>query len=341
MTLILDNDDVLAAADMSVIISALEEAMAIESLGGVDSVPRINLPAGAGGFLRVMPVVISDLDLMGLKAFNSNKGGAVRYLICVWAINSGELLALVDASALTAIRTGAVTGVAQRAIAAGRFDGEVGVIGSGMEARTNLEAICAVSAITGIKVYSPRQEKRERFAAAMASSLEIDARAVDSPAEAAGAGTVLVATNTGVNSGCLALEADWLPARGHVNAIGSTMPSLREVDEAAFGRADMVVLDTLDAVEESGDLRAAVERDLWDASRVRPLMDFFGDGTRPAPNDGDQLTIFKSVGTGLQDLVAAKAIFDTACQLGIGREADVLSAKQFENLTAPTVGQGD
>jgi alanine dehydrogenase len=340
MTLVLDNNDVLAAADMTTVISALEEAMAVEARGGVDTVPRINLGAGSGGFFRVMPAVIEELDLMGLKAFNASKDGTVRYLIGLWAVSSGELLALVDASELTAIRTGAVTGVAQAAVAGGHFDEEVGVIGSGLEARTNLEAICAVADVGAVKIFSPRRERREAFAREMSARLGVEVRAVAHPAEAADAPTVLVATNTGVGSGVLALEAGWVRSQGHVNTIGSTMPDLREVDSATFGRADVIVLDTLDSVEESGDLLDAAAGGHWVGDKVHPLSAYFTGAASAPQNDGSQLTVFKSVGTALQDLVAAKAIYEVARERGLGHETQVLSEKQFEGLTATPVAEG-
>jgi ornithine cyclodeaminase/alanine dehydrogenase len=327
MTLLLDNAEVVSAVHMPTMIGALESAMAVDARGGVASVPRINLPVGDKGFFRVMPVVIEELDVMGLKAFNSGADGTVRYLVGLWGVRSGELLALVDASYLTAARTGAVTGVAQRALTDGHE--VVGLIGSGLEARTNLEAICAVSPVRSVKVFSPRPERREQFAAEMSEKLDVEIVAVGSPDEAADAQTVLVATNTGPGTGRIALEDKCLGTAEHVNTIGSTMSALREVDGAAFGRAALVVLDTLDAPAESGDLQAAAEGGHWDEAKVHWLSDVVA-GERPA---ADGLTIFKSVGTGLQDIVAAKAVHDVALERGLGREVDFLGGKQFEGIT--------
>jgi alanine dehydrogenase len=327
MTLVLDNAEVVAAADMPAVIDALEHAMTVDARGGVASVPRINLPVGEHGFFRVMPAVAEELDVMGLKAFNSGAGGTVRYLIGLWRVSSGELLGLLDASTLTAIRTGAVTGVAQRALT--RDHHEVGVIGSGLEARTNLEAICAVAPVGRVKVFSPRPGRREQFALEMSDRLGIEVVPVDSPQHAADAQTVLVATNTGAGSGVIALEASWLDGAAHVNTIGSTMSALREVDGATFGRADLVVLDTLDAPAESGDLQAAAAEGHWDDSKVRWLPDVVA-GAAEIPSG---LTVFKSVGTALQDVVAAKAVYDVALERGLGRVIEFLGGKQFEGIT--------
>jgi ornithine cyclodeaminase/alanine dehydrogenase len=268
------------------------------------------------------------MDVMGLKAFNSNTAGGVRYMVALWAASSGELLALLDASYLTAARTGAVTGVAQRVIAGDRGGDEVGVVGSGLEARTNLEAICAVGDVHRVKVFSPNPERRALFAREMTERLGVEVSPVDTAQEAADAPTVLVATNTGAGSGILALEAGWLRSAGHVATIGSTMPSLREVDGETFGRADLVVLDTLHAVGESGDLIAAAAEGHWDDAKVHGLPAVV-DGQGPASNGTPALTVFKSVGTALQDMIAAKAIYDVAVERGLGREIDFLAEKAF------------
>jgi len=328
MTLILDNDEVSSAADLPTIIDNLEKAMALEAAGGIETVPRVNLPFSPKGFFRVMPAVIESLDLMGLKVFNSSRASDVRYLIGLWSIETGELRALLDANHLTAIRTGAVTAMAHRAIAGHRSAERIGVIGSGLEARTNLEAICAVSELRQARVFSPNPERREAFAAEMEGKLGIEVVAVGSAEEAADSPLILVATNTGIGRERIALEADWVPASAHVDSIGSTMPALREVDERLFGRADLVVLDTIDATEESGDLIAARAAGEWPVEKVRSLASLFDPEADRPPRSGE-LTVFKSVGTAVQDLVAAEAIVRVAAAEGLGRDVDLLCGKEF------------
>lgn len=327
MTLIVDNDAVVASIDMRRLVTSLEAAFRIEARGGAHSVPRINLEAGSRGFLRVMPVVVPELDIMGLKAFNrSPETNGVRYVIALWSVGAGELLALVDASYLTAARTGAVTAVATRAMTANRDVGELGVIGSGLEARTNLEAICAAQPIDRVRAFSPNPERRARFAEEMSARLGIDVVPVPSAREAADAPLVLTATDTGPN-GPVALKGEWLRPDAHVSTIGSTMPSLREVDAETFARAGLVVVDTPHAVDESGDLIDAVEQGAWDESAVVELRHLVAGGMPPGTWDG--ITVFKSVGTGLQDIIAAHAIYRTALDRGLGSTVDFLAEKAF------------
>jgi alanine dehydrogenase len=328
MTLLLDNATVTASVDMARMVDVIEQGLAIEARHGVHSVPRVNLPAGDTGFFRLMPAVIPELDLIGLKAFNSNPRMGVHYLIALWSLTEGELLTLVDASYLTAARTGAVTAVAHRALTRGRGFREVGVIGSGLEARTNLEAICAVTEVERVKVFSPNQDRRVRFAREMSDRLEIEIVPVDSGEAAADAESVLVATNTGIDSGVVALDGRWLRSKGHINTIGSTMPGLREVGAETFALADVVVLDTRHALTESGDLQAAVSGGHWDDSKAIELATLISDQTESVDREA-RLTLFKSVGTALQDVLAAKAVYETARERSLGQRVNLLIEKAF------------
>jgi ornithine cyclodeaminase/alanine dehydrogenase len=324
MTLLLTDADVRAVADLPAMIDAIQDALVVESRGGVQIVPRINFGL-QDGFLRFMPAVIEELDLMGFKAFDA-KFPTARYLIAIFRPSTGELDALVDAAYLTALRTGATTGLATRLMTGPDGCREVGVIGSGLEARTNLAATIAVRDVERVLVYSRSPDKREAFAADIRDQHGIDARAVTTPQEAAGAKCVLAATNTGFG-GPVALEGAWLRPDAHVNTIGATAPNLREVDPETFARAGAIVVDTEHAGPECGDLIAAQEAGTWPADRVTTLPDVAGQGDDWIRPDG--VSVFKSVGTAVQDLAAAHAVTVAARERGIGTEFGLLSAKMF------------
>jgi alanine dehydrogenase len=323
VTLVLSDAEVQDACDMRVLIDAIEHATEIEARGGVQIVPRINFGI-ENGFFRLMPAVIEELDVMGLKAFDA-KFPEARYLIAVFIPSTGELDCLIDAAYLTAARTGATTGVATRWMTAQDGCLEVGVIGSGLEARTNLEAVLTVRQVERVKIFSPNPERRARFAREVVERFDLDAVAVDSAAEAADAPCVIAATNTGAN-GPIALHGAWLRDGAHLNTIGATAPVLREVDAATFERAAAIVLDTEHADAECGDIIAAKEARTWDARRVSTLTELVGSG-QPSAHEG--LTVFKSVGTAVQDLAAAAAVGRVARERGVGRELDILSPKMF------------
>jgi ornithine cyclodeaminase/alanine dehydrogenase len=324
MTLLLSDEDVREVATMKGLVEAIRSALEVEAAGGVQIVPRINFSI-AQGFFRVMPVVIEELDLMGFKAFDA-KGREARYLVALFRPSTGELDSLVDGAYLTAARTGATTGVATDLMTADDGCLEVGVIGSGLEARTNLAAVAAVRKVERVKAYSPSPERRERFAADVREQFAIEAIAVETPEEAADAPCVIAATNTGFN-GPVALKGEWLRDDAHLNTIGATTPSLHEADPVTFARASQIVLDTEHAGLECGDILMAEEAGMWPHERVAVLTQLLGQ--RDAYERPSGLTVFKSVGTAVQDLVAAGAVVAQARARGIGREVDVLSAKLF------------
>ena len=255
MTLLLTNSDVEQATDIKTQIDRIEQGLREEARGAVELPPRLNL-ATTSGFFRVMPTVMRDSGLMGYKVFHGSVQHGVRYLIAVYDEKDGRLLSLMDAAYLTATRTGATTGVATKYMAPPKAR-TVGVIGSGLEATTNLQAACAVRPIEAGKVFSPTQANRERFATRMSELLGINLSAVTTPEEAvSGVDIVVVATNTTGVGDLIAYRGRWMETGSHVNSIGSTGLQLREIDAETFQRAERIVVDSRVQMEgESGDLK--------------------------------------------------------------------------------------
>jgi ornithine cyclodeaminase/alanine dehydrogenase-like protein (mu-crystallin family) len=329
VTLLLSDADVRGACDIRALVNALEGGLRREAKSGAAIIPeRVNLGV-SDTFLRVMPAILPESGLMGLKFFQGSTARGVRYVVAVCLIETGEVLALIDAAYLTAARTGATSGVATRLMA--REDAStVGVIGSGLEAETNLTAVCGVRNITDVTVYSRSAERRGDFARRMSERLLVPVTAVESPEVAVrDRDLVVVATNTGPG-GPVAYQGEWLADGQHVVSIGSTTPALREIDEATLLGADIVVFDR-DAAEmapESGDVTAAfATAPGWTAAV--PLAEVLAGrvkGRRATPDR----TVFKSVGTAAQDLLAASFVYQEARRLGIGRDVgDVAAPKLF------------
>ncbi len=329
MTLLLRDRDVRVLCDMAGMIDAVEEGLRSEAKGPGAVLPgRLNL-GHRDVFLRVMPVLLPEAGLMGLKFFQGSMARGVRYIVALSSLESGEVVALLDSAYLTAARTGATSAVATRLLS--REDSRaVGLIGSGLEAETNLEAVCCVRPVEQVKVYSRSPQRREAFATRMAGRLGVRITAVDSEPEAvAGADIVVVATNTGPG-GRTACHGEHLQPGQHVVSIGSTTPALREIDTAVFRRADLVVFDAefSQIREESGDVAALVSQTPgWNSALSLNQMLAGSAPGRSAPED---ITLFKSVGTAAQDLIGASYIVQEARRRGTGTEVDeIATAKQF------------
>jgi ornithine cyclodeaminase/alanine dehydrogenase len=194
----------------------------------------------------------------------------------------------------------------------------VGIIGSGSEARTELEALAAVRAVGAARVFSPTPERRERFAREMGERLGIDVTPAGSPQEAIdGCDLVIAATYTKDRGP--ALLGEWLGPGVHVNSVGSTLPSQRELDEAVWALADRVVVDARAVLTESGDAIAARAAGTLDEGRVVELHDVV-TGAQAGRTDPAQTTLYKSVGTPLQDLAVAALVYEGARERGLGTE---------------------
>jgi ornithine cyclodeaminase/alanine dehydrogenase len=325
MTLLLDQDDVLTNLDMSALISVIERGLHEEASGELAMPPRMNIPMNHG-LLRVMPVAMNGSGLFGFKVFHTSKTGA-RYLVAVYEQEGGELLALVDGDHLTAARTGATAGVAAKYLA--REDSSlVGVIGAGEEARTNFAAIHAVRPVERVRVFSPREARREAFAAEVRAKYGVEVTAVDRPEDAvAGVDIAIVATNTMNAPDPIAFRGEWMEPGMHVSSIGSTMPILRELDSDTFARAELLVVDAPAQMEEEcGDVIAAVEAGVY--GEPVPLSELVA-GNAPGRESDDQITLFKSVGTAMQDVAAAFAVYETVRASGGGHAFDLLHLKEF------------
>lgn len=326
MAILLSDADVRAATDMTAMVDAVEAALKEEAVGQVDLPPRMNLIRD-GAFLRIMPARMDGTGLLGYKAFHGSMSKGVRYLVVLCSALDGEILALVDAAYLTAARTGATSGVATRYMARSG-PATVGVIGSGLEADTNLTAVAAVRELTHVKVYSRTPERREVFAATMSPRLGVPVAAAASPEEAVrGVDIVLIATNTGMN-GPVAYDSSWMEPAQHIVSIGSTSPFLRELDPKCFTTADRLVVDAdpEQITQESGDACAASGDDLARLHHAELLSAVVHKGVVNTGDDG--ISLFKSVGTAAQDLIAAKSVLDMAVTLGLGREIGEVAARK-------------
>jgi ornithine cyclodeaminase/alanine dehydrogenase-like protein (mu-crystallin family) len=316
VTLILSDKDVRGIADMPALVDSLEQGLRAEAVGPGAILPeRMNLALGAT-LLRVMPAILPAAGVLGLKFFYGSLDEGVRYAVMVCAIDSGEVLAVIDAAYLTALRTGATSGVATRHLA--RPDARtVGLIGSGLEAETNLAGVCAVREIDMVRVYSRDPVRRSEFALRMSERLGITIEPAGTVEQAvARADVVVVATNTG-RDGDVAFRGSGLEAGQHVVSIGSTATFLREIDEETLLRPDMVVFDAPPAQvgHESGDVMALLaQRPDWAPDGV--LGDVLSG--RLARTGSGQVTLFKSVGTAAQDLIAGLALYQTATVRGVG-----------------------
>jgi ornithine cyclodeaminase len=291
----------------------VEASLKARAEGRAIDVPRVRARAPAGT-LHVLEAAAPDLNLIGYKAYYSNPGKGARYHVHLFDTVSGQLVAMIEASHLGMVRTGAASGVATRYMA--REDAAVvGMIGAGKQAVGQLEAVCAVRKIRAVKVFSRNPERAREFCAALRHRLGVKMDVVSQVADAVqGADIINVITKAATP----VLLGEWLEPGQHINAAGSNALTRRELDNAAITRCARVVVDSRGtARNECGDLLPLVEsgRLDWDAL---PELGEVIVGRMPGRKSRDEITLYESHGMGIQDIYTGHHVLDVARKQGIG-----------------------
>ena len=316
MALFLTEREVVELLPMNECIDVLDEAFAHAGAGQVEIKPRsrIRMP---NGFFHFMSASDAEHGVFGYKAYPSFAGpGGSKFLVMLYDFETGQLLALLEAGRLGQIRTGAASGLATKYMA--RADAStVAVFGSGFQARTQLEAVCAARDIRQARVYSRRGERREEFARQMSERLNLDVQPVDSPQDCI-AGADVVVTITSARDPVF--EGAGLSPGAHVNAAGGNHWQRREVDEDTVTRSDVIVVDDLDqAKAECGDLLWLEARGSFRWDMAHELQEVAAGRVQGRPSP-DSITLFESMGVALEDIAAAQLVYRKAVERGMGQE---------------------
>lgn len=270
---------------------------------------------GPVSWMRIMGGNVTELDLTGYKEFH-RVGQRVRYHVSLFRESTADALGIVDGRRITSLRTSSTAAVAVRHWAQGRSV-RVGLIGSGEEAREGLRALHGAVDVVRAVVFSPTPANREAFAASMTEKLGIEVTAVASAQEVADDCDVLyVATSSHHEAFLHKADVENVPM---IAAIGSTMPAHRELFGDVFTDATVVV-DTLDALHESGDCIEAVAEG-WDPRTAVELSTYLG-----AEPSASRRTVFKSIGSVEQDLVLAHHLLQAAQKLDRGVITDPIGS---------------
>jgi len=325
MTLVLREDDVRAILTMPDTITILEAAFRRQGQDETRNQPRrrVVLPDGRG-VLHTMSAFVpgqpgrpeaSGPGLFGLKTYTTFKEG-MRFAVLLFSAADGALLAIIEADWLGQTRTGAASGLASKYMAR-QYVQTLGVIGTGLQARTQVVAVSAVRAFERILVYGRDAGRRAAFAAEMTRETGVDASPV-ADAEAAVREADVVITMTTAHDPDL--RGAWLKPGAHVNAAGVNWASRREVDDETVERSTVVAVDTLDQARiEAGDLilPAAVGRFDWE--RAVELGAIVAGNVSGRPS-AEAITLFKSVGVALEDVAVAGLVYARARERGLGSE---------------------
>jgi len=323
VALLLNRKDVVNLLNMADAISAVEEAFRELAAGRVDMPQRaaVHVPAHRGLHLS-MPAWVGGGGL-GIKVVTVYPDNPSKHhmptVLAIVLLNDAETgrpVALMDAGYMTAVRTGAVSGVATKYMArAGART--VGVFGAGVQAETQIEAVCAVRRIEAATVYDVDEGRAKDYASKMSARCSIAVRVASSARDAVEGQDVIVTASTAREP---VFDGSWLVPGQHINAVGAHTSSTRELDTRTVVRS-LFVADLPEAcLVEAGELIIPIAEGAIGRDHIRAGLADVVSGATPGRETDADITLFKSVGLALQDVAVARLVYDRARSNGAGRE---------------------
>lgn len=334
MAIVLTESDVKSLISMDDLIGSMEAALAEFSARRVQQPLRTVLQVGGPkAFFGVMPAFVPSLPALGTKmvtVFASNaEKGLPTHLATITLLDpqTGALLALLDGRYVTEARTAAVSAVSVRHLA-GKEAGVLALIGSGVQARSHLEAIGRVRSLRQVRVWSRSADRREAFAREMqpqpqgthrrntaAAHIEVPIVTCGSAREAVEGADIVALVTAARNP---VVRSEWIAAGAHICAVGACRPDQREMDAALVARGRLYVDSREGALAEAGDVVLAIKDGAIDASHIVGELGEVVSRTLAGRQKDDEVTIFKSLGMAVEDVAAAHLAYTRARQQGRG-----------------------
>jgi len=320
--LILSHAEVEQLLPMSECISAMEDAFTALARGEAHQPLRtIFRPPEVKGVMAMMPTFCArPSPLFGLKAICVFPGNAAiskdahQGGVMLFDGNTGEPLALVNASAITAIRTAAVSGLATRLLAR-EAAGDLAIIGAGVQARPHLIAMNCVRPLRRVRIASHSFVSAQTFANEMQPHCAILIEPVETAAAAVRGADIIVTATTSRDP---VLNREWISSGAHINAIGTYSPKAREVDTATIVAATMFVDRRESALNEAGDYLIPANEGAIGPEHIRADLGEVLTGVHPGRTSPGEITLFKSLGLAIEDLAAAALVYQKAREANAG-----------------------
>ena len=320
--LVLSHTEVLELLPIKECIAVMREALIALAAGKVHQPLRtIIRPPDANGVMGLMPSYKSgDSAAFGLKAICVFPGNPAKGLdshqgaVLLFSAETGELLAMMNASAITAIRTAAISGVATDLLA--RVDaGNLAMLGSGVQARAHLVAMSHVRFIKRCRIASRHIEHARKFAEEMRPDFPFALEPVETIEEALDGADLIVTATTAVEP---IVSREWISAGAHLNVVGSSTPNAREVDSETMAAASLFVDRRESTINEAGDYLFAARDGLIGPSHICAEIGEVLKGDKPGRKSPDEITLFKSLGLATSDLFAGEYVYRRAKESSVG-----------------------
>ncbi|MFW9805699.1 MAG: ornithine cyclodeaminase family protein [Candidatus Thorarchaeota archaeon] len=327
-TIILTQSEVQACLSMKEAIKAVKVAYSAFAQGRVQmpSVQHLDIHQ-YNGEVDVKSGFVEDFGLMGTKIssgfYENHKKGLPPGIavIILLDLETSMPLAIMDGSHITAYRTGAAGAVAAEVLA--RKDSKrVGIVGTGTQGRMQLLALKELFDIQDVKVWNIERNSAEKYRDEMTKKLSVDIQVVETPNDVVSQADILV---TVTPSRKALVSADVIHEGLHINAIGADGPGKQELDPLIMTRASRIVVDSLAQCREIGEIQHALRKGLISESRIHGEIGEIINGTKAGRESADEITIFDSTGLSAQDIAAAKIVYETAKERGLGKKIDLFN----------------
>ena len=311
-------------AAMEDVLSSLARGQAVQPLRSV-----LRLPDGKGAF-GVMPGQVSKPNAFGIKVitvFPGNEGtkyDSHQGAVLLFEPEHGTIVAVMDAASVTGIRTAAVSAVATRLLAK-EDAGDLAILGSGVQARSHLEAMRAVRTIKRLRIWSRNEANARSFAEWAGHRFGTTAEVLPTAREAV-AGADIVCTTT--SSKVPILAGEWLSPGAHLNVVGSSLPAAREVDAEAVKRSRLFTDRMESALNEAGDFLLAKKEGVVDDSHILGEIGELLIGTKAGRTSDRDITMFKSLGLAVEDVASAHVVWTEAERRNAGTVVELGGIKE-------------
>jgi ornithine cyclodeaminase/alanine dehydrogenase len=325
MPLMLTRDDVAKVLTMPDCMDVVEKAFAELSNGTAVLPLRIPI-APPDGLSLYMPAYLKDQGALACKVVTVYKNNPARHglpvvigKVLVQDPASGDVVCIMDGGYLTAVRTGAASGVATKYLARPDDGQVVSIFGGGVQAEMQLEAVACARKLSKAIVYDISAEAAKKFASDMGKRLGLTVEVATSPEQALEADIICTATS----SPTPIFDGSKVKDGVHINGIGSHTPNARELDTEIVKRSTFIADATDACLAEAGDIMIPIEAGELDASHIKADLGEIVTGKKPGRSNAAEITLFKSNGLAIQDVATAKLVYDKALAAGIGKNVDV------------------
>jgi alanine dehydrogenase len=327
MVLLLSKSPVNSILSMAESIGAVEDAFREFALGTATMPTRLGLSIPEKqGWLGVMPAYLAHAGSLTTKVVTVYQNNATRHgipnvlaAVILNNVETGRVEAIMEGSQITAMRTGAVSGVATKYLARTNAK-RLGIFGAGVQARRQFQAVREVREIRSVSVYDTRKEMTRDFIAEITARADVKVSVASTPEEVVRDSDIIVTATT---SATPVFNGRNIKPGTHINAIGAFTPSTREVDSETVSTSKIVV-DSLDAaLAEGGDIIIPLKEGVIRREDVWAELGEIVTGKKPGRTSEEEKTLFKSVGLGIQDAAVALVVFKKASSLGVGTQFDL------------------